>query len=130
MHRRDDRASEQRLNADLVIDASGRGSQMPQQLRVLGFRASAESTVQDRRRLCELHVPRAQAPRDWKTLYVVSQPPAKRGALILPLEGDRWICTLVGMHGDHPPTDLAGYLAFAKSLPVPDMYEALRTQSR
>src|SRR6185503_8456906 len=52
---------------------------------------------------------------------------AKRGALILPLEGDRWICTLVGMHGDHPPTDLAGYMAFAKSLPVPDMYEALRS---
>ena len=52
---------------------------------------------------------------------------AKRGGLILPLEGNRWICTLVGMHGDHPPTDLAGYLAFAKSLPVPDMYEALRS---
>ena len=30
------------------------------------------------------------------------------------------------MHGDHPPTDHAGYLAFAKSLPVPDVYEALR----
>jgi 2-polyprenyl-6-methoxyphenol hydroxylase-like FAD-dependent oxidoreductase len=46
--------------------------------------------------------------------------------LILPIEGNRWMCTVVGMHGDHPPTDLAGYLAFAKSLPVPDIHEALR----
>src|SRR5688572_33191935 len=74
---------------------------------------------------CVFRAPKTS--RDWKALYVVSQPPAKRGALILPLEGDRWICTLVGMHGDHPPTDYAGYMAFAKSLPVPDMYEALRS---
>jgi 2-polyprenyl-6-methoxyphenol hydroxylase-like FAD-dependent oxidoreductase len=127
MHRRDDRDVEQRLNADLVIDASGRGSQIPQQLRVLGFERPEESSV----RIdvgyasCLFRAPRTA--RDWKALYVVSQPPAKRGALILPLEGDRWICTLVGMHGDHPPTDYAGYMAFAKSLPVPDMYEALRS---
>jgi len=126
MHRRDARETEQRLNADLVIDASGRASQISQQLRVLGFERPEESSV----RIdvgyasCLFRAPSTQ--RDWKALYVVSQPPAKRGALILPLEGDRWICTLVGMHGDHPPTDLAGYMAFAKSLPVPDLHEALR----
>jgi 2-polyprenyl-6-methoxyphenol hydroxylase-like FAD-dependent oxidoreductase len=127
MHRRDQRETQQRLDADLVIDASGRGSQIPQQLRVLGFEKPEESAVRIEvgYASCVFRVP--NAPRDWKTLYVVSQPPAKRGGLILPLEGDRWICTLVGMHGDHPPTDLAGYLAFAKSLPVPDMYEALRS---
>ena len=127
MHRRDDRATEQRLNADLVIDASGRASQIPQQLRVLGFERPLESTVRIDVGYASCVFRTPNVPRDWKTLYVVSQPPAKRGGLILPLEGNRWICTLVGMHGDHPPTDLAGYMAFAKSLPVPDMYEALRT---
>jgi len=127
MHRRDERETQQRFDADLVIDASGRGSQISQQLRVLGFEKPEESAVRIDVGYASCVFRAPSAPRDWKTLYVVSQPPAKRGGLILPLEGDRWICTLVGMHGDHPPADLAGYLAFAKSLPVPDMYEALRS---
>ena len=126
MHRRDDRETEQRLNADLVIDASGRGSQIPQQLRVLGFERPEESAVRIDVGYASCVFRAPSAPRDWKALFVMSQPPAKRGALILPLEGDRWICTLIGRHGDHPPTDLAGYMAFAKSLPMPDVYEALR----
>lgn len=125
-HRRDARGVEQRLYADLVIDASGRGSQIPQQLRALGFERPTESAVRIDVGYASCLFRRPATPRDWKGLYVVAQPPAKRGALILPLENDRWICTLVGMHGDHPPTDFAGYLAFAKSLPVPDTYEALR----
>jgi 2-polyprenyl-6-methoxyphenol hydroxylase-like FAD-dependent oxidoreductase len=127
MHRRDDREVGQRVHADLVIDASGRGSQIPQQLRALGFERPAESSVRIDvgYSTCVFRAPATL--RDWKALYVVAQPPAKRGGLILPMEGNRWMCTLVGMHGDHPPTDLAGYLAFAKSLPVPDIYEALRS---
>lgn len=127
MYRRDDRKTEQRLNADLVIDASGRASQISQQLRVLGFEKPPESEVGIGIGYASCVFRASGTPRDWKALYVVSQPPAKRGALILPLEGDRWICTLIGRHGDHPPTDLAGYMAFAKSLPMPDLYEALRS---
>jgi 2-polyprenyl-6-methoxyphenol hydroxylase-like FAD-dependent oxidoreductase len=126
MQRRDDRETQQRLDADLVIDASGRGSQIPQQLRVLGFERPEESAVRIDVGYASCLFRAPSTPRDWKALFVMSQPPAKRGALILPLEGDRWICTLIGRHGDHPPTDLAGYMAFAKSLPMPDVYEALR----
>jgi 2-polyprenyl-6-methoxyphenol hydroxylase-like FAD-dependent oxidoreductase len=126
MHPRDDREAEQRLDADLVIDASGRGSQIPQQLRVLGFERPDESAVRIDVGYASCLFRMPNTPRDWKALFVMSQPPAKRGALILPLEGDRWICTLIGRHGDHPPTDLAGYMEFARSLPMPDIYEALR----
>jgi 2-polyprenyl-6-methoxyphenol hydroxylase-like FAD-dependent oxidoreductase len=127
VHRRDAREVEQRLRADLVIDASGRGSQIPLQLRALGFERPAESAVRIDvgYSTCVFRAP--ATPRDWKMLYVVGQPPVKRGGLILPMEGNRWMCTVVGMHGDHPPTDLAGYLAFAKSLAIPDLYEALRS---
>jgi 2-polyprenyl-6-methoxyphenol hydroxylase-like FAD-dependent oxidoreductase len=124
--KRDDRDVEERLQADLVIDASGRGSQTPQQLRSFGFDRPPETAVKVDvgYATCLFRMP--VTPRDWKALYVVSQPPAKRGALILPLEGDRWICTMIGMHRDHPPTDMRGYLDFAKSLPMPEVYEALR----
>ena len=40
-------------------------------------------------------------------------------------EGDRWIIGLCGWLGDHAPTDSDGYLAFAKSLNRPDVYDLL-----
>ena len=42
------------------------------------------------------------------------------------LEGDRWMLTLAGILGDHPPTDPDGFLDFARSLRFPDIYEAIR----
>ncbi len=114
------------LSADLVVDASGRGSQVPLQLEAFGFQRAPETVV----RIDVCYASRVYrmptGVRSWKVQYVIAEPPAKRAGLIMPLEGDRWIVTLVGMHGDHPPTDADGFLAFAKSLPVPDLYEALR----
>jgi hypothetical protein len=34
--------------------------------------------------------------------------------------------TLAGILGDHPPTDPDGFVAFARSLPVPDIYQTIR----
>ena len=42
------------------------------------------------------------------------------------LEGDRWMLTLAGILGDHPPTDPDGFLDFARSLRFPDIYDAVR----
>lgn len=33
--------------------------------------------------------------------------------------------TLFGWHGEHPPTDEAGFLEFARGLPVPDLHAAV-----
>ena len=54
-----------------------------------------------------------------------SAPPAKRGGVALAMEGDRWMVTLFGMLGEHPPTDEAGFLDFARSLPAPDVHEVI-----
>ena len=35
-----------------------------------------------------------------------------------------YVC-LAGLAGDHPPTDEEGYLEFARSLPSPEIYDAL-----
>ena len=42
------------------------------------------------------------------------------------LEGDRWMVTLAGILGDHPPTDPDGFLDFARSLQFPDSADAIR----
>lgn len=59
-------------------------------------------------------------------LSAVPAPPATRAGTIMPLEGDRWIATVWGYFGDHPPADLDGWLQFTRGLPVPDLYEALK----
>ena len=53
-------------------------------------------------------------------------PDLPRTGAIQRLEGDRWMLTLAGILGDHPPTDPDGFLDFARSLRFPDIYEAVR----
>jgi 2-polyprenyl-6-methoxyphenol hydroxylase-like FAD-dependent oxidoreductase len=52
-------------------------------------------------------------------------PDNSRGGILLPMEGDRWLATVTGLNGDHPPTDEEGFMAFAKSLPVPEIYNTI-----
>ena len=46
--------------------------------------------------------------------------------MLSPIEGTGWVCTLIGREHDYPPDDEAGFLAFAKSLPDPSLYETVR----
>jgi hypothetical protein len=43
----------------------------------------------------------------------------------VPSEGGRWLVTLAGYGRDYPPTDEAGFLAFARSLRSPVVYDAI-----
>lgn len=115
------------MAADLVVDACGRGSRTPKWLESLGYPRPEESTV-------KVHVKYAtrvyrrppSTPYAWKVLYVMGKPPlSRRVGAIAPIEGDRWIVTLVGSVDDHPPDDEAGFLEFARGLPVSDLYCAL-----
>ena len=64
---------------------------------------------------------------DWQCAYVQSAPPErKRGAILFKVEDNRWLVTLMGRAGDQPPSDEPGFLEFARSLPVPIIYDAIR----
>lgn len=122
---RDSAMPEDSVAADLVVDASGRGSRTPQRLEELGYRRPREQLVKVDYAYASRVYERPVRGPDWKSLYVVDRPPAKRGGLILPIEGNRWMVTLIGCHGEHPPTDEAGFLEFARGLAVPDLHAAL-----
>jgi len=114
-----------RVDAELVVDASGRASQVPAGFRAIGFPApSVEEVRVDVGYATRLF----RRPKgDERALIVVPEPPKeKRFAAIFPIEGDRWICTLGGWLRDHPPQDEAGWLAFARSLPVPEPHDLIR----
>ena len=115
------------LFADLVVDASGRGSRVADWLAELGFERPASSTV-------DAHVAYAtgiyERPAghvaDWKVLAVGPLPSIPRTGGVYSIEGGRWIVTLAGYEHDHPPRDEAGFLAFAASLASPLVYRTIR----
>lgn len=118
--------AEQALTADLVVDATGRGSRIPTWLAALGLPAPAEERVK---------IGLGYATRNYRAhpralggdLAVVCAPvpPGGRGGVLQVLEGDRMMVTLCGVLGDHPPTDAAGFLGFARSLPHRDIHDAI-----
>lgn len=116
------------LKADLVVDASGRGSASPKWLVEGGYAKPAESFVKVNVGYATRTYRRKPGDLEGAELLIIaSDPPyGKRTGLFLPMEGDRWGCTLGGWSGDHPPMDEAGFMAFAQSLPAPDLYNLLK----
>ena len=49
---------------------------------------------------------------------------------MLPLEGNRWMVTIGGRHGDMPPGDADGFLTYARALRTPTIYNAIRQARR
>lgn len=106
------------LDADLVVDASGRGSRTPQWLERLGYERPRETVVNAFLGYASrFYRPSPDAARWWKGMYIQSAPPASpRVGLILPIEHGAWHVTLGGGDRQYPPADEAGFLAFAGSL--------------
>jgi len=125
--RRADGSAEQVLGADLVVDATGRGSRTPVWLEALGYSRPQEDQVR---------IGLGYATRTYRlasdalggdlaVLQAATPQHPRTGALQM-LEGDRWMLTLGGILGDHPPTDPDGFLDFARSLQFPDIYQTIR----
>ena len=122
------RSSPEALPADLVVDASGRNSKAPQWLASLGYVPPEEWRINAHAGYASRIYKQPEGyQRDWKKLYISPSPPDEmRGGVIVPLEGNRWHVTLIGIAGDYPPTEEAAFLEFARSLSSPELYEAIR----
>jgi 2-polyprenyl-6-methoxyphenol hydroxylase-like FAD-dependent oxidoreductase len=115
------------LSADLIIDVSGRNSHSSQWLQDLGYAPPPESEVTvnvgygTRLYRRDPEDPRSQT-------WVLSTPEAphqKRFGGMFPIEGNRWLVSIGGWHGECVPLDDRGFLEFARSLPSADIYETL-----
>ncbi len=116
------------LPADLVVDASGRNSKAPQWLASLGYTPPEEWSVNSFGGYATRIYERPYGFEDhWTTLAVRPTPPdGTRGGIIAPLEGNRWHVTLVGVSEDYPPQGNEDFLEFARSLPTPRLYDAIK----
>jgi 2-polyprenyl-6-methoxyphenol hydroxylase-like FAD-dependent oxidoreductase len=125
--RRADGSAQETLRAELVVDATGRGSRTPVWLDQLGY-----GTLEEERVTVDLgyatavyELPPDVLDGDWGILQGPT-PDHARGAALGRLEDGRWMLTLFGLLGDHPPADRGGFLDFARSLGSEDICHAIR----
>jgi 2-polyprenyl-6-methoxyphenol hydroxylase-like FAD-dependent oxidoreductase len=119
---------EKSLEADLVVDAAGRGSRCLTWLESLGFPRPEEEHI--KMNLCYTTRVVRRRPEDaggHSPLVILPSPKNMRGGSMLAVEGERWIATLAGYLGDAAPMDMDGYLEFARSLDAPDCYDVMKT---
>ena len=112
------------VRGDLVVDSTGRSAPLLRDLGALGHPAPPESHV----KIDLLYATRLVRRRPGDIggadcVFVMSE--TGRFGVALPVEGDRWIVTLSGLHGDHPGKDPQSHVDFARSLPVPEIAELL-----
>lgn len=119
--------NEEYIHTNLIVDASGRGSQTPRWLENLGHPAVEETVIRIGVGYASRMYRRPDTSFNWKVLGIYANPPeTKRLGYLFPVEGNTWIVTLSGYLHDHPPVDDAGFLEFARSLPVPDLYHVIK----
>jgi 2-polyprenyl-6-methoxyphenol hydroxylase-like FAD-dependent oxidoreductase len=124
--------SQSSLRADLSVDASGRGSIASRWLEELGYAAPAVDQVRIDMAYASgvfTRTPGRVPDRSWY-VTIGDMPRSKRFGVAFPIEDDRWIVTVGGCHGDHPPTDADGHLAFVESLPAGDIADVVRNEER
>jgi 2-polyprenyl-6-methoxyphenol hydroxylase-like FAD-dependent oxidoreductase len=120
-------AEPETLSADLVVDASGRSSHLPRWLQDLGVEAPSETVVDSSIGYASrwYTIP-AQYEDGWKVFAVQGLPSSMlRTGIAVRIEGNRWMILLAGAGKDYPPTDEAGFMQFARSLPDQTIYQAL-----
>lgn len=113
--------------ADLVVDATGRGSLAQKWLEAIGYSRPIEEEVRIQVGY-STGIFRRQAHhlQGDKAIVIAVSPDTKCAGVMLAQEGDRWIVTLAGYFGRFAPTDLPGFVEFASQLPAPDIFDVVR----
>ncbi|WP_392972505.1 NAD(P)/FAD-dependent oxidoreductase [Streptomyces sp. LN245] len=110
------------LDADIVVDASGRGSRILTWLTTLGITGIDEIRI-DAGLVNATRIYRTPPDAENFPLTMVQANPylgePGRSAVIVPIEGNRWMVSLGGTRGGEPPADPDGFLRYTLDLPHP-----------
>jgi 2-polyprenyl-6-methoxyphenol hydroxylase-like FAD-dependent oxidoreductase len=120
----------ERIEADLVVDASGKNAPSVAWISALGFDPPVESVVN-----CDFaYASAVMRPSDPDAIggagfFVLPKPDDEnvRGAYLVRVENDLWLAGLGGRFGDYPPTDVDGWRGFGRSLAWPIWDELVST---
>jgi 2-polyprenyl-6-methoxyphenol hydroxylase-like FAD-dependent oxidoreductase len=123
---RDPEGEVRQVPADLVVDATGRGSRTPVWLAELGYQPPVEDRIE---------IGLGYATRTYRLrpgalgpdllILTSGTPDNPRVGVLSTTESGHHLVTLGGLPDDYPPTDPGGFEAFAASLPFADISEAI-----
>ncbi|MFB7355383.1 NAD(P)/FAD-dependent oxidoreductase [Streptomyces gardneri] len=117
------------LEADLVVDASGRSTKAPDWLAAIGAEAPHEDTL-DTGLAYSTRVYRAPdgaLGSDTMGYFIVPNPAQQYGAVVLPVGDGQHLVTLSGLRDDRPPTEEEAFEEYTKRMPHPVISEWLAT---
>jgi 2-polyprenyl-6-methoxyphenol hydroxylase-like FAD-dependent oxidoreductase len=123
---RHDAAVEQVMTADLVIDATGRGSRTPTRLAEIGYPRPAEDEIVVNLRYASrlIRLEPGAVPEQLTLIGPTPQRPRTVG--LFAYENDAWLFTVSGYAGHHPAADYRSMVDFAAQMAPPHMVAALR----
>lgn len=116
-------------DADLVIDASGRGSKSVKWIGELGFAPPEQSVVKPflGYATCFAHLPADAWPGDIRCIGAGPLPGVTRGGFVIPLEDELFGIMAAGQSRDYPPSDPKEFSAFLETATTPmlkDLWQA------
>jgi 2-polyprenyl-6-methoxyphenol hydroxylase-like FAD-dependent oxidoreductase len=117
-------AIETSIRADLVVDAMGRGSPIPRFLEEIGYPPPQTELLPARVAYATCVFEGSGTTADPRLLLVTGAP-ARRSGGIFPIEGGRRLMTLIGFFDERMPKTHEEFMAFARSLPVPSIWESV-----
>lgn len=109
------------IEADLVVDASGRGTQSPRWLEGLGYEPPGERHIRAHYGYasCFVRLDESRLPRGLRGVIAMPFPGQTRGGLMLPADNGLYTCCAMGAMKDYPPEDRAGFMAFLRDAATP-----------
>jgi 2-polyprenyl-6-methoxyphenol hydroxylase-like FAD-dependent oxidoreductase len=116
------------LAADVTVDASGRATPTLALLEKYGCAKPevVEIGVDLAYSSALFEIP-DDATSQWiGIMHLPDVSESTRAGFLFPIENHRWLVALAGMHGVIPPRNLEGFLAFAKTLRTPTLYDAIK----
>lgn len=122
-----DKTDERVIEADLVVDASGRSTNAPKWLAALGAAVPAVEKIDAQ---LGYATGRYRIPEDWneawKVLLIAHEPPEKTQlGYLARVENNELIATLGGYCQEYPPLTQADFEQTAKQLPDQAFYDAI-----
>lgn len=114
------------LTAELVVDATGRGSRTPVFLDKLGYGRPPETELVVRMAYASQML---RIPSGMLSTRLIGRPPVPglpAGFVLVGNENNEWVLTLSAIAGDEPPTEYAKILEFLEQLAPVDVLAAVR----
>jgi 2-polyprenyl-6-methoxyphenol hydroxylase-like FAD-dependent oxidoreductase len=115
------------LHADLIIDASARGSLTPSLLKAMGLPQPEQTEIGIDMVYASATFAAAELPANWKmAITFPDNPSSGKAGYLFPIERGRWTALVSERHVAMPPDSVEGFLELARQLRTSTIYDTLK----